>query len=153
MLRNALYRKVRPVQQHVAVVWERQQPQPWFLVTSLPRIGAIRLSRIFGRRMSIEEYFRDAKSKRNGFALRLTLIRNPQRLGRLLLVLALAYLLLVMIGLYAVGHFHSGLWCSANRSGECSFFTAGRFMQDRSLPPLIRLAAKLRREITGGNWG
>jgi len=153
MLRNALYRKTRPVVQHVAVVWEQQQSEPWFLATSLPGIGALRLSRVFGRRMSIEEYFRDAKSKRNGWALRLTLIKSPQRLGRLLLLVAFAYLLLVMIGLYAVGHFPSGLWCSANRSGECSFFTAGRFMQDRPLPPLIRLANQLRREITGGNWG
>ena len=58
----------------------------------------MRLTRIFARRMGIEEYFRDTKSKRNGFGLRLTLIRCPRRLERLLLVLALAYWLLVATG-------------------------------------------------------
>jgi hypothetical protein len=153
MLRHAQYRKVRPVQQHVAVVWEPGQKEPWFLVTNLPRLGSIRLSRIFGRRMTIEQYFRDTKSQRNGWALRLTLIRSPQRLSRLLLVLALAYLLLVMIGLHAIEQCRSGRWCSSNRPGECSLFLVGRFMQDLPLPPLIRLAAQLRRELTGGNWG
>lgn len=61
--------------------------------------------------MGIEEYFRDAsrqdglrQSKRNGFAIRLTLIKNSERLGRFLSILAavrhldeLAYILLVMI--------------------------------------------------------
>jgi hypothetical protein len=68
-------------------------------------------------------------------------------------VVALAYVLLVMIGLHASPQFRSGRWCSSNRSGEGSLFLAGRFMQDLPLPPLIRLAAKLRRELAGRNWG
>jgi len=153
VLRDVAYRKEHPVQQHVAVVWYEDQPDPWFLATNLPRIGAIKLTRIFAHRMSIEEYFRDAKSKRNGFALRLTLIQSPPRLARLLLVLALTYLLLSMIGLYASKHYRPGHWCSNNRSGECSFVMIGRFMLNQPLPPLITLAKELRREITRGNWG
>jgi hypothetical protein len=153
VLRNVEYRKERPVQQNVAMVWYEDQDQPWFLATNLPRIGAVKLTRIFAHRMSIEEYFRDTKSMRNGFAMRLTLIKSPQRLNRMLLILALAYLLLVIIGLYASKTYRSGQWCSNNRLGECSLATIGRTMLKTSLPPPHRLARDLRREITKGNWG
>ena len=76
-----------------------------------------------------------------------------RRLGRLLPALALAYLLPVMIGLYAVQYFRWGLWHSASRSGECRFLTAGRFMQGVCLPPLVRPAVRLGREITARDWG
>jgi hypothetical protein len=153
VLRKVQYRKQRPVQQNVAVVWYADQAQPWFLATNLPRLGAVKLTRVFAHRMSIEEYFRDAKSKRNGFALRLTLIRCPRRLERLLLVLALAYWLLAAVGLHALTHGHPRQWCSNNRLDSCSVFTIGRTMLDRlklHTPPLMN---QLRNEVLRGNWG
>jgi len=138
MLRNAQYRKQRPVIQDVAVVWYPGQFEPWFLATNLPRLGPTKLTRVFSRRMSIEQYFRDAKSKRNGFALRLTLIRCPRWLERRLLILALAYRLLVAVGLHALTHSHPRQWCSNNRSDSCGLFTIGRTMLDRlRLRPLV----------------
>jgi len=153
MLRNVWYRKQKPVRQHVAVVWSCDRREPWFLMTNLPRLGPIRLTKIFARRMTIEEYFRDAKSKRNGFALRLTMIQSPERLARLLLILALIYLLLLVIGWYAVNRFRPGHWCSNNRTGECSLFTIGRTLLNHPLPPMKTLANALRRELLTGNWG
>jgi hypothetical protein len=153
ILRNVWYRKEKPVQQHVAVVWSPDHGEAWFLMTNLPRLGAIRLTKIFARRMTIEEYFRDTKSQRNGFALRLTMIRSPERLTRLLLILALIYLLLLVIGWYAVTRFRPGRWCSNNRPGECSLFTVGRTMLHEPLPPFKTLANALRREMLKGNWG
>jgi hypothetical protein len=153
ILRNVFYRKRNPVCQHVAVLWQRDHAEPWFLMTNLPRLGPVRLTKIFARRMTIEEYFRDTKSKRNGFALRLTLIRTPERLSRLLLILTLIYWLLVMIGLYAHRHLSPALWCSNTRTGECSLFTIGRAMRHARLPSLIYLANALRRELLRGNWG
>jgi hypothetical protein len=55
-----------------------------------------------------------------GFALRLTLIKDSQRLSRLLLILALAYILLAAVGLYCRERFRPGRWCSNNRRKECS---------------------------------
>ena len=101
--------------QNVAVVWETGQDQPWFLATHLPRLGGLRPSRIFAHRMSIQEYCRDAKSLRNGFSLRLSLIRSPQRLERLLLILALAYRLLATIALHAGDTWRSGLGAYCDR--------------------------------------
>lgn len=153
VLRDAAYCRERPVQQNLAVAWYEDQDAPWFLATNLPWIGAVKLTRILAHRMSIEEYLCDAKNLRNGFALRLTLIKSPHRLNRLLLILALAYLLLTMIGLHASQTYRSGEWCSINRSGEGSLVTIGRAMLMTPLPPLFRLARNLRREITKGNWG
>ena len=81
------------------------------------------------------------------------MIRDPQRLSRLLLVLALGYLLLVAVGLYCQKHYRPGYWCSNNRKTECSLFTIGRVMQDYRLPGIRLLLRQLRHEIFGGNWG
>jgi len=153
LLRNVRYRKVRPVRQHVAVVWLPAQEEPWYLMTDQDHLKAQALSRVFARRISIEEYFRDTKSKRNGFALRLIQIKDSQRLSRFLLVLALAYLLLMTVGLYAWQHFRPGQWCSNNRTGECSLFTIGRFMQHRDLPTCNDLLPGLKHELLKQNWG
>ena len=153
LFHNVGYRKQRPVAQHVAVVWYEGQSQPWFLATNLPRLGAVKLTRIFAHRMSIEQYFRDAKSKRNGFGLRLTLIRCPRRLERLLLVLALAYWLLAAVGLHAAKHFSAKLWCSNNKPWSCSLFTIGRTLLDRLKLNLARAMNQLRREVLTQNWG
>jgi hypothetical protein len=112
VLHNVLYRKLKPVKQHVAVLWRTGQDKPWYLMTNLEKLRAKQLPVVFGRRMTIEEYFRDAKSKRNDFALRLTLIKGSQRLSRLLLILALAYVLLITVGLYCCKRFRPSRWCS-----------------------------------------
>ena len=153
MLRHAAYRKERPVTQTVAILWQSDQDQPWFLSTNLPRLQARRLSRIYSHRMTIEEYFRDMKSKRNGFALRLSLVKSPQRLERLLLVLALAYWLLTAIGRHASAHYRPSCWCSTNRLGQCSSFSIGRFMLGKiQLRPKTIMPA-LRSELLCQNWG
>lgn len=71
VFRKVAYRKEHPVRQNVAAVWLACNKEPWFLMTDLDRTSADRLTKIYGRRMTIEECFRDYKSKRNGFALRL----------------------------------------------------------------------------------
>jgi hypothetical protein len=153
VLHNIEYRKTKPVKQHVAILWQPGEDKPWYLMTNLEKLRAKQLSVVFGRRMTIEEYFRDAKSKRNGFALRLTLIKDSQRLSRLLLILALAYILLASIGLYCRERFRPGRWCSNNRRNECSLFTIGRAMLNSVLPSLQYLLRSLRNETLLPNWG
>lgn len=153
LLRNVSYRKERPVVQHVAVVWRTGQTEPWYLMTDEENVKAPALVQVFGRRITIEEYFRDTKSKRNGFALRLIQIKDSQRLSRFLLILALAYILLVTVGLYAVERFRPGQWCSNNRVGECSLFTVGKFMQCDDLPTCRYLLRGLKYELLKQNWG
>lgn len=153
ILHNVLYRKCKPIRQHVSVVWQRGQLEPWYLMTNLDKLPAGKLSKVFGRRMTIEQYFRDLKSKRNGFALRLTMIKDSDRLGRFLLILAVAYILLVAIGLHASKAFRPSQWCSNNRVGQCSFFTIGQAMLHKRMSALGSLLRGLRKEILLQNWG
>ena len=153
LLREVFYRKEKPVSQHVAIVWQRDQEHPWYLMTDDDQLRAKALSKVFAKRMTIEEYFRDAKSKRNGFALRLIQIKDSERLSRFLLILAFAYIFLVAIGLYAVKRFSPGQWCSNNRKAECSLFTIGKTMQNATLPTVKYLLNTTRREILKQNWG
>jgi hypothetical protein len=153
LLRNVEYRKDNPVRCHVAILWRPDQEEPWYLLTNRDDIRAAQVGKVFAHRMSIEEYFRDTKSSRNGFALRLIQIKDSQRLSRFLLILAWAYILLVALGLYASHRFRSGQWCSNNRVGECSLFTIGKAMLHRILPSVTRLACRLRTELLSPNWG
>jgi hypothetical protein len=133
-LANVQYRQHKPVRQHVVVRWKLGLPEkrdePWFLMTDLRR-PPLALSELYARRMTIEELFRDDKSRRNGYALRATQLTRAERIDRLLLILALAYILLVGLGLRARRRYRPGAWCSSNRPKECSDFTIGRIMLDR----------------------
>jgi hypothetical protein len=134
LLQDVLYRDRDPLTQHVVIRWKKGLPkkrdEPWYLMTDIDK-PARWLSDLYGRRMSVEQFFRDKKSKRNGWSLRDTLIKRADRLDRLLLILALAYLLLVGLGLCASGRFGSGRWAANNRKRECSLFQVGRLMLDR----------------------
>jgi hypothetical protein len=117
---------------------------------------ARRLCELYGRRMTIEQLFRDDKSKRNGWSLRHTQITQPQRLDRLLLVMAIAYLLLCGIGLLAKQEHEPADWCSTNRQIECSIYTIGLIMLNclKARPPAAVAAVyELSLKVGEGNWG
>ena len=124
-------RGTQPVTQHVVIRWVRVLPakrdECWFLMTDLDA-GPARISALYGQRMTIEQLFRDHKSKRNGWSLRDTHLSTPERLDRLLLVLALAYLLLVGLGLHCRRHYRPGSWCSKNKDQTLSDFAIARAM-------------------------
>jgi len=158
LLRDVAFRKVNPVQQHVVVRWKPNLPkkrdEPWFLMTDLKRAPKA-LSELYGKRMTIEELFRDHKSKRNGWSLRHTKITKADRIDRLLLILALTYILLVGVGLCARAKFRPGMWCSSNNPKQCSAFTIGRYMIDRMQVSIrAALAAVLVAILEASpNWG
>ena len=143
---------------HVVVRWKAGLPQgrdePWFLMTDLDR-PAWRISTLYARRMSIEELFRDAKSRRNGFALRAVRLKSADRIDRLLLIVTLAYILLVGLGRLARHKWPPGRWCSNNRPHECSDFAIGLALLDHArLKPAAALAAIRRAtEEAGEKWG
>ena len=73
VLRDVVYRQRDPVRQHVVIRWVEGLPEkrdePWFLMTDLGR-DPRSLSRLYGKRMTVEELFRDDKNRRNGWGLR-----------------------------------------------------------------------------------
>jgi DDE family transposase len=70
----------------------------WCLATNLGEQTAAAIVKLYGRRFTIEETFRDVKDLRFGMGLRETRIRSAARRDRLLMLLALAQALLTLLG-------------------------------------------------------
>ena len=158
VLKRVSYRSDGAVTQNVIIRWRKNLPKKrdecWFLMSDQPGT-AEQLCRLYGQRMTIEQLFRDDKSKRNGWSLRDTKITKPDRLDRLLLILAIAYLLLCGVGLIAKSLLPPSAWCSTNRHNECSIYTIGMIM-------LVKIAASPHAAFTAviqlsesasTNWG
>jgi hypothetical protein len=163
VLKRVSYRSDGAVTQNVVVHWRRNLPKKrdecWFLMTDQPG-SAHQLCNLYGKRMTIEQLFRDGKSKRRGTRLRVgslrdTQITKPERIDRLLLILAIAYLLLCGVGLIAKTQFSPSAWCSTNRDIECSIYTIGPIMLEKiDISPPEAFAAVLElSESVAPNWG
>ena len=69
--------------------YRRRTHEPWVLATSAHELNATCVSRIYQNRMRCEETFRDSKNLRFGLGLGHISVRQPQRVGVLLLLAAL----------------------------------------------------------------
>jgi hypothetical protein len=158
VLRAVRHRKSRPVTHNIVVRWKLGLPvkrdEPWYLMTDLSG-SALQLTALYAKRMTVEELFRDGKSGRNGFALRLVQVKEPRRLDRLLLIVALAYLLMVGLGLVARQGHRPGFWCSSNADKQCSVFTIGRAVLDRLCVRAVAAIRAVSQAIAEAapNWG
>jgi hypothetical protein len=161
VLHDSSYRSDGAVLQHVVIHWARNLPKGrdecWFLMTDQGG-KARQLCELYSKRMTIEQLFRDQKNKRNGWSLRDTRLTKPERLDRLLLILAVAYMLLCGVGLLARRAFSQGAWCSTNkgkRGDQCSIVLIGRIMlaKLRASPQQAFAAVIAASEDAMPNWG
>lgn len=83
-----------------AVVLKHQKgmKQAWCIATNRTDLGAQGVIRLYSRRFSIEETFRDLKDNHFGMGLSATHIGDPARRDRLLFLAAIAHALLTMLG-------------------------------------------------------
>lgn len=156
------YRADGVVRTHLLIRWKKglpaQRDEPWYLVSSLcprTRAQALQLSEGYARRFDIEEFFRDSKNTHLGWSLAKTRITKPDRLDRWILVLALAYVLLVALGLWCRDHLSPTIWATNQRQHELSAYAIGRVMLLRSHADIAELLAILLRCLTttNGKWG
>ena len=105
---------------NVAVVWSTKENTTMYLVTSFDLLEET--CHWYDRRFWTEPLFRDDKSM--GFQLQDSQLRDPDRMARLLLVIALAYLWLLYLGCMAVLAGHIPLIDRADRR-DCSLFHYG----------------------------
>ena len=141
---------------NVAMVHEPGHPEPWIIALSEP--PTVHRAFDYGLRWGIEAMFSDFKTR--GFGLEDSQIRRPERLDRLLLVMALALHWAVSTGMWEAAH-HAprppkkspgppdpGSW----RRGRTSLFRRGLRRIQRLLQRLVPLAAPLERlaELMGG---
>lgn len=159
--RNVGYRKDGVVTTNLIVRWKMGLPkdkdQPWYLVTSLPlgRGRPRKLSDLYTLRFDIEELFRDTKNEHLGWSLGKTRVTRADRLDRLILIAALAYMLLVGLGLWCREHMDPRRWCTNTRKRELSAFAIGRIMLRRTATAVASVIDLLLRNLATpeGNWG
>lgn len=74
----------------VVCVQARGMQAPWCLAIGGAAITGAQAVRLYGRRFTIEEAFRDVKDPRYGLGMSATHVRDPRRRDRLLLICAMA---------------------------------------------------------------
>jgi len=82
----------------VVAVKAKGMKDPWYLATSLRDSTKSEVIKLYGRRFTIEETFRDTKDLHFGMGLSATHIRDATRRDRLLLLVAMAHTLLTLLG-------------------------------------------------------
>jgi hypothetical protein len=98
LLRKARVTKTRREVSGVVCVKGKGMKEPWCLATSLEDMAGAEIVKLYGRRFTIEESFRDLKNLRFGMGLSDTRISTPERRDRILLVGAIAAALLTLLG-------------------------------------------------------
>lgn len=117
--------------------------EPWLLGHSaqLRSLRADEIVALYGRRMQIEENFRDSKSIPLGMGLEISQSRSARRLQALLLIGTLAAFLLWHIGQLAEAEgLHRRFKATTRRTRELSIIWLGKLLCAVDLQPLTTLA-------------
>jgi len=84
--------------EQVVVCHDKNMKHPWLIATNSKELKTKEIINLYAKRWKIEPYFRDVKNIRFGFGLSSTHISSAQRRDRLMLVVALAYTLMTILG-------------------------------------------------------
>jgi hypothetical protein len=134
----------------VVVVRAKGMREPWCLATSLQAPSG-EVIKLYGRRFTIEESFRDAKDWRFGMGLGAARLVLPQRRDRLLLLSAMAVALLTLLGAAAEATgLDKTLNVSTAKKRQHSLFNQGVYfygalpmMKQHRLEPLMKAFGEL----------
>ncbi len=97
-IKNARVTKTQREVAAVVCVHAKGMAEPWHLATSREDLAGAAIVKLYGRRFTIEESFRELKNLRFGLGLTDTRISSPARRDRMLLVGAIAVSLLTLLG-------------------------------------------------------
>jgi hypothetical protein len=115
----------------VVVVHDKRMKDPWCLASSRAELSAAETVKLYGKRFTIEETFRDTKDIHFGMGLKATHIGDSSRRDRLLLLGAIAHTLLTLLG--AAGE-RAGLdrllKVNTSKQRQLSLYNQGRFWYD-----------------------
>jgi Transposase DDE domain len=138
----------------VVVVRDRKMQESWCLATSRADLGAADVAKLYSRRFTIEESFRDAKDIHFGMGLKATHIKSAARRDRLLLLAALAHALLTLLG--AAGErcgLDRKLKTNTSKKRQMSLYNQGAYwymaipnMREERLVLLMQAYAEVLRE-------
>lgn len=126
LIRNAAVTQDRSRVPAVVTVKKKGMKDAWCLATNRDELEAADIVKLYGRRFTIEESFRDAKNLHFGLGLSATHIGRPARRDRLLFLIAIAQALVTLLGAAAE---KAGLRLQSNTSPrrQYSLFRQGLF--------------------------
>lgn len=153
MIRDACVTRTRAEVPAVVVVHAKAMKEAWCLATSLRDRKASEVVKLYGRRFTIEETFRDQKNFRFGMGLSATHIGSTDRRDRLLLLAAIAQVLLTLLG--AAGEacgLDRGMKSNTSTRRQLSLLNQGlilydkipRMDDDQLAPLMVAFDAKVR---------
>lgn len=153
MIRDARVTRTRAEVPAVVVVHSKAMKESWCLATSLRNRTASEVVKLYGRRFTIEETFRDQKNFRFGMGLSATHIGSTDRRDRLLLLAAIAQVLLTLLG--AAGEacgLDRGMKSNTSTRRQLSLLNQGlilydkipRMDDDQLAPLMVAFDAKVR---------
>ena len=113
---EVLFTKTHRFKTRIVGIHDWKQKEPWFLATN--GTGKARqLVMFYSRRFDIEHAFKDWKDSHHGWKLGKVFTKSCHRLSRLLIIPAIAYLMLVLVGLVGESRkLHYGLQCNTTRN-------------------------------------
>jgi hypothetical protein len=139
----------------VVCVKKKGMKEPWCLATSHQELSAAQVIRLYSRRFTIEEGFRDVKDMRFGMGLSSFRIADPERRDRMLLLAAMACALLTLLGAageslgmerYLKANTDKRRTYSLFRQG-CMYYRALPNMPEHRMRPLLERFVQLVSEI------
>lgn len=138
----------------VVLVRDKKMQEAWCLATSRADLGAADVVKLYSRRFTIEETFRDTKDIHFGMGLKATHIKSAERRDRLLLLAALAHALLTLLG--AAGErcgLDRKLKTNTSKKRQMSLYNQGCYwymaipnMREERLTMLMQAYAEVLRE-------
>jgi len=126
LIRNAAVTQNRSPVPAVVTAKKKGMKDAWCLATNRDDLSAAEIVKLYGRRFTIEESFRDQKNLHFGLGLSATHIGCPARRDRLLFLVAIAQALVTLLGAAAE---KAGLRLQTNTSKrrQYSLFRQGLF--------------------------
>ena len=118
--------------------------EPWWLAVS-DDMSARQAIKLYDRRMTVEEQFRDLKGQRFGVKMAWTHFTKPEKLARPMLRLGIVLLVWLALGNAAASKDPSLRLCSRTRGPRYSDATIGVHLL-RSGAPCIRLTTRALRK-------
>ncbi len=151
MLRDVLITGKKTSIPAVVLKHQKGMKEAWCIATNRTDLGASGVVRLYARRFTIEETFRDIKDHHFGMGLSATHIGTPERRDRVLLLSAVAQALLTLLG--AAGEacgLDRTLKANTAKTRTMSLFNQGTYwyraipnMREERLVPLMREFGKL----------
>jgi hypothetical protein len=113
----------------VVCVQQKQMKEPWLLASSRSDLTGPALTHLYGKRVTVEETFRDVQNPRLGLGLKQTVMARNDRRDALFLLAVLAHTLLTLLG-KAGEELGMDRWLGATRPRQYSRFRQGQMLFD-----------------------